>query len=244
MEALPHEIMGYDRAITVFSPDGRLLQVEYARKTVSQGTTTVGLVCKDGVVLVADKRILEKLVVPQSIEKVFQIDKHVGATMSGLISDGRVLVQRAQSKAQSHKITYDEKIDILSLVKDVSDQQQLFTQYAGARPYGVALLVGGVDATGPRLFMTEPSGIYFEYQATSMGEGSSVANKFLDENYKENLSMDQGIKLALSAIKAVLGSKFSKDRIDIAVIPADTKEFRKLTKAELEKQFKPQKQPQ
>ena len=105
MEALPHEIMGYDRAITIFSPDGRLLQVEYARKTVSQGTTTVGVVCKDGVVLVADKRILEKLIVPQSIEKVFQVDKHIGATMSGLISDGRVLVQRAQAKAQSHKIT-------------------------------------------------------------------------------------------------------------------------------------------
>lgn len=242
MEALPHEIMGYDRAITVFSPDGRLLQVEYARKTVSQGTTTVGIVCKDGVVLVADKRILEKLIVPQSIEKVFQIDKHIGATMSGLISDGRVLVQRAQNKAQSHKITYDEKIDVLSLVKDISDQQQMFTQYAGARPYGVALLVGGVDSTGPRLFMTEPSGIYFEYLATSMGEGSTVVNKFLDDNYKENMAIDQGVRLALNALKEVLGSKFSKDRIDIAIIPMDTKEFKKLQKAELEKYFKAQKQ--
>jgi proteasome alpha subunit len=219
-----------------------LLQVEYARKTVSQGTTTVGLVCKDGVVLVADKRILEKLIVPQSIEKVFQIDKHIGATMSGLISDGRVLVQKAQNKAQSHKITYDEKIDVLSLVKDISDQQQLFTQYAGARPYGVALLVGGVDSTGPRLFMTEPSGIYFEYLATSMGEGSQVVNKYLDDNYKENMTIDQGVKLALNALKEVLGTKFSKERIDIAIIPADTKEYKKLAKAELEKYFKAPKQ--
>jgi proteasome alpha subunit len=241
MEALPHEIMGYDRAITVFSPDGRLLQVEYARKTVSQGTTTVGIVCKDGVVLVADKRILEKLMVPQSIEKVFQIDKHIGATMSGLISDGRVLVQKAQSKAQSHKITYDEEIDVLSLVKDISDQQQLFTQYAGARPYGVALLIGGIDTTGPRLFMTEPSGIYFEYLATSMGEGSAIVNKYLDENYKENMTTEQGVKLALNALKEVLGNKFSKERIDIAIVPTDTKTFKKLSKAELEKYFKPQK---
>jgi len=242
MEALPHEIMGYDRAITVFSPDGRLLQVEYARKTVSQGTTTVGLICKDGVVLVADKRILEKLIVPQSIEKVFQIDKHIGATMSGLISDGRVLVQKAQNKAQSHKITYDEKIDVLSLVKDISDQQQLFTQYAGARPYGVALLVGGVDSTGPRLFMTEPSGIYFEYLATSMGEGSLIVNKYLDDNYKENMTIDQGVKLALNALKEVLGTKFSKERIDIAIVPTDTKEYKKLSKTELEKYFKAPKQ--
>ena len=241
MEALPHEIMGYDRAITIFSPDGRLLQVEYARKTVSQGTTTVGVVCKDGVVLVADKRILEKLIVPQSIEKVFQVDKHIGATMSGLISDGRVLVQRAQAKAQSHKITYDEKIDVLSLVKDISDQQQLFTQYAGARPYGVALLVGGVDSSGARLFMTEPSGIYFEYQATSMGEGSNIVNKYLDENYKESMTTEHGIRLALNGLKEVLGAKFSKERIDIAVIPTDTREYHKLTKTELEKYFKPQK---
>jgi len=241
MEALPHEIMGYDRAITVFSPDGRLLQVEYARKTVSQGTTTIGVICKDGVVLIADKRILEKLIVPQSIEKVFQVDKHIGATMSGLISDGRVLVQRAQNKAQNHKITYDEKIDVLSLVKDISDQQQMFTQYAGARPYGVALLVGGVDSTGPRLFMTEPSGIYFEYMATSMGENSTIVNKYLDDNYKENMTIEQGVKLALNALKEVLGNKFNKERIDIAIIPTDTKEYKKLSKAELEKYFKAQK---
>jgi proteasome alpha subunit len=238
MEALPHEIMGYDRAITVFSPDGRLLQVEYARKTVSQGTTAIGVVCKNGVVLVADKRIIEKLVVAESVEKVHQVDKHIGATMSGLISDGRILIQRAQSKAQNHKIMYDEPIDTISLVKDISDQKQMFTQYAGARPYGVALLIAGVDTTGSRLFMTEPSGIYFEYKATSMGEGSDVVNKYLDENYKDGMTTEQGTKLALSALKEVLGTKFKKERIDIAVISAETKEYKKLSRDELEKFLK------
>ena len=127
------------------------------------------------------------------------------------------------------------------MVKDISDQQQLFTQYAGARPYGVALLVGGVDSSGARLFMTEPSGIYFEYQATSMGEGSNIVNKYLDENYKESMTTEHGIRLALNGLKEVLGAKFSKERIDIAVIPTDTREYHKLTKTELEKYFKPQK---
>jgi len=238
MEALPHDIMGYDRAITVFSPDGRLLQVEYARKTVSQGTTAIGIVCKDGVVLVADKRIIEKLIVPESVEKVFQVDKHIGVTLSGLLSDARVLIQKAQMKAQNHKIMYDESIDIMTLAKDIADQQQLFTQYGGARPYGVALLFAGVDESGPRLFMTEPSGILFEYKATSMGEGSAIVNKFLDENYKDNMTIEDGIKMGIATIKEVLGKKFGKERIDIAIVPVSTKLYKKLTHTEIDKYLK------
>jgi len=238
MEALPHDIMGYDRAITVFSPDGRLLQVEYARKTVSQGTTAIGIVCKDGVVLVADKRIIEKLIVPESVEKVFQVDKHIGVTLSGLLSDARVLIQKAQMKAQNHKIMYDESIDIMTLAKDIADQQQLFTQYGGARPYGVALLFAGVDDSGPRLFMTEPSGILFEYKATSMGEGSAIVNKFLDENYKDNITIEDGIKMGIATLKEVLGKKFGKERIDIAIVPVATKLYKKLTHTEIDKYLK------
>ncbi len=236
-EMIPHDIMGYDRAITVFSPDGRLLQVEYAKKTVSQGATAIGIKCKDGVVFVADKRITEKLIIPESVEKVYQIDKYTGAAMTGILSDGRVLIQRAQTKAQSHKITYDERIDVLSLVKDVCDQQHIFTQYGGARPFGVALLIGGIDSTGPRLFLTEPSGIYFEYKATSIGEGAPIVKKYLDESYKENINVEQGVKLAISALKKALGAKFSKDRIDIAVISKD-KGFKKLNKTDIEKHLK------
>lgn len=232
-DMIPHDIMGYDRAITVFSPDGRLLQVEYAKKTVSQGATAIGIACKDGVVLVADKRIAEKLIVPESVEKVYQIDKHIGAAVTGIMSDGRVLIQKAQTKAQSHKITYDESIDVLSLVKDICDQQHIFTQYGGARPYGVALLIGGLDKSGAKLYLTEPSGIYFEYKATSIGEGAVIVNKFLSENYKEGISAEQGIKLGISALKKTLGARFNKDRIDIATI---TKQgFKKLGKTEIDK---------
>lgn len=234
METFPHDIMGYDRAITVFSPDGRLLQVEYAKKTVSQGAISVGIVCKDGVVLVADKRFTEKLIVPESVEKIYQIDRHIGAAVTGIMSDGRVLIERAQMKAQSHRITYDESIDILSLVKDVCDQQHLFTQYGGARPYGVALLIGGIDREKPRLFVTEPSGIYFEYKATSVGEGSQVAKKFLNEHYKEGLSIEEGIRLGILTLKKALGNKFRKERINIATI-TKKRGFRELEKSEIDK---------
>ena len=126
--------MGYDRSITMFSPDGRLLQVEYAKKTVKQGPTAIGITCKDGVVFIADKRILSKLMVPEAIEKMFRVDDHIGATAAGIISDARILVDRAQLKAQQHSVTYDSKIDIVSVVKDICDLKQVCTQSAGLRP--------------------------------------------------------------------------------------------------------------
>ncbi len=234
---MPHDIMGYDRAITVFSPDGRILQVEYAKKTVSQGATTIGLVCKDGIVLMADKKVAEKLIVADSVQKIFQIDKHIGSTATGIMSDGRTLIQKAQTSAQSHKIVYDETIDVLSLVKDVSDQQHIYTQYGGVRPFGVALLIGGVDKTGPRLFLTEPSGIYFEYRATSIGEGAQKVKEVLETKYKETLSTEEGIELGMSALKKALGSEFSKERVDVAVVSAE-QGFKKLTKSEVNKILK------
>ncbi len=228
------ELMGYDRAITVFTPDGRLLQVEYARKTVSQGTTAIGMVCKDGVVLITDKRVTEKLLVPTSIEKIHQIDTHIGATMSGLVSDGRVLIERAQDEAQKHRLTYGEPSDILSIVRSLCDYMQLYTQYGGMRPFGVSLLIAGVDER-PKLYLTELSGVYFEYKATAIGEGSDTAIKMLETNYRESMTMEQGIKLGIRIIKKILGPKFKNERLEVAIIPTETKKFKKLTQKEIDK---------
>src|SRR6056300_825700 len=125
MQPMPHQIMGYDRAITMFSPDGRLLQVEYAKKTVKQGSTAIGIVCKDGVVLVTDKRIVDKLVVPESVEKIWKIDEHIGSTASGIISDARVLIERGQVLAQQHRFNYDSPVDIIQIVKDICNLKQI-----------------------------------------------------------------------------------------------------------------------
>lgn len=183
MQSMNHQMMGYDRAITMFSPDGRLLQVEYAKKTVKQGSTAIGMVCKDGVLLVTDKRIVDPLVVPESVEKIFQVDEHVGATASGILSDARVLIERSQVKAQQYRVTYDSPIDTATVVKDVCSLKQLCTQSGGLRPFGVSLLIAGIDLDGPHLFETDPTGIFFEYKASVIGEAETEVEEFLHKNY-------------------------------------------------------------
>ncbi|MEK6968861.1 MAG: archaeal proteasome endopeptidase complex subunit alpha [Nanoarchaeota archaeon] len=228
--------MGYDRSITMFSPDGRLLQVEYAKKTVKQGSTALAIVCKDGVVFVADKRITSKLMVPEAIEKMFRIDDHIGATAAGIISDARVLVDRSQLKAQQHAVTYDSRIDILSIVKEMCDLKQVCTQSAGLRPFGVSLLVGGVEEDGEvKLFLTEPYGLYFQYKAAVIGEGEEEIEPVLRKKYRPNMPLEEGMKFGLSLMKDFLKEEFNFDRVDVAYISTADKRFTKLSNDELKK---------
>ena len=231
--------MGYDRSITMFSPDGRLLQVEYAKKTVKQGSTALGIACKDGVVFVADKRITSKLLVPEAIEKMFKIDDHIGATAAGIISDARVLVDRAQLRAQQHAVSYDSKIDMLSIVKEICDLKQICTQSAGLRPFGVSLLVGGVEEDGTiKLFLTEPYGLYFQYRAAVIGEGDTEIDAILQKRYKPNMNIDESIRLGLSAMKEFLKDEFNVERVDVSFIDTKDKRFTKLTDEEIKKYLK------
>ena len=195
MQPMQHQMMGYERAITMFSPDGRLLQVEYAKKTVRQGSTAIGMVCSDGVVLVADKRVVDSLVVPESVEKIWQIDDHIGAAASGILSDARVLIDRAQLKAQQNRVTYDSEVDTLTIVKDICDLKQICTQSGGLRPFGVSILVAGIDNHTPRLFETDPIGIFFQYKATAIGEGEIEVEEILHNEYKAELTIEEGLKL-------------------------------------------------
>lgn len=235
MQPVQHQMMGYDRAITMFTPDGRLLQVEYAKKTVRLGNTAIGMVCKDGVILVTDKRIVDKLVVPEAIEKVFQIDDHIMATASGIISDARVLIERSQVKAQQHHVTYDAPIDVLSITKDVCNLKQLTTQSGGYRPFGVSLLIAGVDEAGIRLFETDPTGIYYQYKATVIGEGETEVEEVLHKEYKDSITMNDGLKLAVKALKKALDENFKEDRLDAAFISLKTKKMEKIPKEKIAK---------
>jgi len=226
--------MGYDRSITMFSPDGRLLQVEYAKKTVRQGSTAIGLVCKDGVLLVADKRVMGKLVVAEAIEKMFQIDDHMAATASGIISDARVLIERAQLKAQQHRVTYDTRIDILDIVKEVCSLKQICTQSAGLRPFGVSLLIAGVDNDSePKLFLTDPTGIFFRYRAAVIGEGEIEIEKILQRKYRPTMTIEEGMVMCIEALKEILNQDFSVDRLDIAYITSEEKRYKRVTKDNL-----------
>lgn len=237
-QPMPHQLMGYDRAITMFSPDGRLLQVEYAKKTVRQGSTAIGIMCSDGVLLVADKRIVDKLIIPESLEKVFKIDDHIGATASGIISDARVLIERAQLKAQQHAVTYDSPVDTITIVKEICALKQICTQSGGLRPFGVSLIVAGIDADGPKVYETDPTGIFFQFKATVIGEGEIEIEEILNREYKDSLTIEDGLKLALRALNQVLDKNFSVERVAAAAIRTDDKVFREIPRAQLDRVLK------
>lgn len=238
MEPIQHQMMGYDRAITMFSPDGRLLQVEYAKRTVRLGNTAIGMVCKDGILLVTDKRLVDKLVVPDAIEKIFKIDDHLMATAAGILSDARVLVERAQLKAQQHRVEYDSPIDNLTIVKDICNLKQYTTQSGGLRPFGVALLIAGIDETGMSLYETDPTGLYYQYKATIIGEGEAEVEEMLHKEYKEDMTMEEGLKLAIKLLKKALNNNIEANRVDAAMIPLKTKMMEKVQKEKIEKLIK------
>ncbi len=224
--------MAYDRAITVFSPDGRLFQVEYAREAVKRGTTTVGLKFKDGVVLIVDKRITSRLVEPSSIEKIFKLDDHIGCATSGLVADARSLVDRARIEAQVNRITYDEPIGVQTLVKRICDFKQSYTQYGGVRPFGTALLVAGVDESSPHLFETDPSGALMEYKASSVGSGRNQAMEVFEEKYKDGIGQGDAIVMGLQALYKATDGKLDADAIEIGVVSM-REDFRKLAPEEV-----------
>jgi len=219
--------MGYDRAITVFSPDGSLYQVSYASEAVKKGATALGVKCSEGVVLAVDKRIPSKLVEPESFEKIFRIDEHIGAATSGIISDARVLIDRARLEAQINRLTYNESISTSVLAKKIGDLKQQYTQYGGLRPFGVSLIIAGINDV-PEIFVTEPSGAYLAWKATAIGEGRDTAMKVFEEEYKDNLTMEETIMLALKVLKASIEGEIDKSNIEMAILDKKTKKFEKL----------------
>jgi len=223
----------YDRAITVFSPDGRLFQVEYAMELVNRGATIMGIQCPEGLVLGSEENI-EPLEEAEYSWKIFKVDEHVGAAIVGLSSDARILIDQARIYAQSNKLTYDEPIDVEVVTKRICDIQQMYTQHAGVRPFGVSLIFGGVDKTGSHVFGTHPSGTYRGYKATALGAGRENVIGILKEEYREDLSLEENTKLAVKCLIKALEARQLPPRIKIATIPATTKQLQMLTDEKIE----------
>lgn len=224
----------YDRMITIFSPEGRLLQVEYALETVKKGGTMVGVTSPEGVVLGAEEPTDKKFVKYGSSRKVLKIDDHLGTAIAGLKSDARVLVDKARTYAQSYRLTYDENMDVKALVKEVANLKQSYTQYARMRPFGVSMLIGGVDRTGSRLFVTHPAGTYKGYKAHAVGAGSEPAIQLLKKEYNKKMKLEEAAKLTVKVLSTAIESRGVPPGISMAVIPAETREFRPLTEEEIQ----------
>jgi proteasome alpha subunit len=224
----------YDRTITVFSPDGRLFQVEYALETVNRGATIIGIACSEGVVLGAEEKIETKLQDTDFTWKLYTIDDHVGAAVVGLGSDARVLIDQARIYAQSNRLMYDEPIDVEMMTKRVGDIKQLYTQHAGVRPFGVSIIFGGVDKTGSRVFSTDPSGSYRGYKAVAVGIGREAVEGILKEEYQEDLSLDEAVKLAVKCLTQALVARGEPKRIKISTIPSETKKLQALSNEQIE----------
>ena len=224
----------YDRAITVFSPDGRLFQVEYALETVNRGATIIGIACSEGVVLGAEEKIETKLQDTNFTWKLYAVDDHLGAAVVGLGSDARILIDQARIFAQSNRLTYDEPIDVEIMTKRVGDIKQLYTQHAGVRPFGVSIIFGGIDKTGSRIFSTDPSGSYRGYKAVAVGIGRETVEAILKDEYREYLSLDDAKKLAVKCLTQALVVRGEPKRIKISVIPAETQKLEVISDEEIE----------
>lgn len=214
----------YDRGVNTFSPEGRLFQVEYAIEAIKLGSTALGITCQDGVVLAVERRVTSPLIEPSSIEKLFEIDSHIGCAMSGILADARTLVDHARSEAQSHRFVFTEPMRTQSVAQIVCDLALNFGEGDGskqkpmARPYGVALLIGGVDSTGPVLFTTDPSGTLFKYKAKAIGSAAEGAQTILEDEWREGLSLDEGIKMAARILKQVMEEAITPVNVEIAFV--------------------------
>jgi 20S proteasome subunit alpha 5 len=211
----------YDRGTNTFSPEGRIFQIEYAIEAIKLGSTAVGVCVKEGVVLAVEKRVTSPLVESCSIEKILEIDRHVGCAMSGLIADARTLVDSSRVETQSHWFTYNERMPVESTVKAISDHMLDFSNASDkkksmSRPFGVALLVAGCDDDGPALFSTDPSGTYTRYKACAIGSASEGAMAMLQEQYKEDMSLADAKQMALVVLRQVMEEKISSTNIELA----------------------------
>ncbi|XP_021360390.1 proteasome subunit alpha type-5 [Mizuhopecten yessoensis] len=228
----------YDRGVNTFSPEGRLFQVEYAIEAIKLGSTAIGIQTSEGVVLAVEKRVTSPLIETASIEKVMEVDDHIGCAMSGLIADSRTLIDKARVEAQNHWFTYNEKMSVESVTQAVSNLALQFGDDdadpgAMSRPFGVALLFAGIDHKGPQLFHMDPSGTFIQYDAKAIGSGSEGAQQALQDVYHKSMTLKEACKNALTILKQVMEEKLNSTNVEMGTVTPQ-KKFHMFTKEELE----------
>lgn len=224
----------YDMTSTMYSPDGRIYQVEYAIETVKRGTLAIGVSTNDGVIIAVEEKP-RTLQTKNITQKIFQVDRHIGVAAAGYIPDARVEVDNARLFSQGTRMTYDEPVEVSTVAKHLADHAHQFTQYGGVRPNGVSMIIGGIDQKGESIYVIDPSGAYMQYMAVAIGAGSDDVNNFLEKNYKADMSIEDGIRLAIGAINLKLDKKDEIVHIKMAKISKGSQEFEKLSEDALQK---------
>ncbi len=224
---------GYDMTPTMYSPDGRIYQVEYAMETVKRGTLAIGVCSKKGVIMAVEEKA-RTLQTTDITQKIFQVDFHIGVAAAGYIPDARIQVDNARFFSQGNRMTYDESVEIGTVAKYLADQSHQFTQYSGVRPNGVSLIIAGVDQKGESIYVTDPSGTYVQYAAIAIGAGSDDVNAFLEKHYNPDMSIDDAASLAIAAINLKDEQKGGVDDIKMAKITTEAKVFKKVSESDLQ----------
>jgi proteasome alpha subunit len=223
---------GYDMTPTMYSPDGRIYQVEYAMETVKRGTLALGIKTKEGVIMAVEEKP-RALQTSNITQKIFQVDFHIGVAAAGYIPDARVQVDNARLFSQGTKMTYDEAVEVETVAKHLADQSHQFTQYSGVRPNGVALIIAGVDLKGESIYLTDPSGTFIQYAAVAIGSGSDDVNSFLEKNYDFDMGLEDAAALAIAAINIKSKEKNGVENIKMAKVTSKDKVFEKISESDI-----------
>ena len=224
---------GYDMTPTMYSPDGRIYQVEYAIETVKRGTLALGISTNEGVILAVEEKP-RTLQTKNITQKIFQVDFHIGIAAAGYIPDARVQVDGARFFSQGNKMTYDESVEVATVAKHLADQAHQFTQYGGVRPNGVAMIIAGVDQKGESIYITDPSGTYVQYSAIAIGAGSDEVNEFLEKFYSKDMSLEDAAALAIAAINLKAEQKEGVNHVKMAKITTESKVFEKISESDIQ----------
>jgi len=230
----------YDTRTTIFSPEGRLYQVEYAMEAISQAGSAVGILAKEGVVLAAEKRITSKLLdIRRLTEKMYKIDDHVACAVAGITADANILINYARLSAQRYFYTYQEPIPIEQLLHIVCDLKQGYTQFGGLRPFGVSFLYAGWDEYfGFQLYQSDPSGNYGGWKATAIGANNLAAQSILKSDYKvAETSLKDAMLLAVKVLSKTMDTTSpTPDKLEFATLKREKGKvvYHVLTKTEME----------
>ena len=224
---------GYDMTPTMYSPDGRIYQVEYAIETVKRGTLAIGISSKEGVIMAVEEKP-RTLQTKNITQKIFQVDYHIGVAAAGYIPDARVQVDGARFFSQGNRMTYDESVEVGTVAKHLADQAHQFTQYGGVLPNGFSMIIAGIDQKGESIYVTDPSGTYVQFSAVAIGAGADDVNAFLEKHYKEDLSLEDAAALAIASINLKAEAKDGVNNIKMAKITTSAKVFEKVSEADLQ----------